>query len=973
MVRCPSHVELEAFAAGTGGNDLEQRVALHVEECPTCSARLSRASGEESLVAELRAALDEPIEQAPGAPTSFAHYRVLGPLGEGGMGVVFEAEQQRPRRRVALKVLRPGAVGARALRRFEYEAEVLGRLDHPGIARIHEAGTFESDSAPRPFLAMERVEGRPLDEHVRTENPDRGARLGLFLAVCDAVQHAHRRGVLHRDLKPSNVLVTPEGRPKILDFGIARPLEADRSASLATRPGQLVGTPAYMSPEQVSDDPASLDTRTDVYSLGVVLYELLAGRPPLALDGVSLPEIARRVVEEEPPPLGALDRSLAGDLETIVAKALEKDRERRYAAVSDLAGDVRRFLADEPITARPPTMRYRLSKFVRRNRALSVAGLTAVVALMVGLVGIALQSEATRRQRDRADSIRVFLEDLLRAANPVHAAHASDYTVRQALDEATLRLESGLRGEPVVEASLRTTIGEAYVHLGAYDAAERHLRRALDLRRRRFGDEHVSVAATLAALAEVLRSRGWTDAAEELASRAHALYEAGAVEDDGLVQAKSVLADIAGHHRLDYAAAERLLREAVAIQERVHGKNHALLPVTLSKLAGVYERRRNMVEAEATYRRALELSRAVNGRAHVHTFSCGEQLGSFLREKGALAEAEELAREALQAFEEVLGPDHPLVGPRLLNLAAVVRQRGDHARAEELDRRGLDLLDDRYVGHRVLREETALRLSSPPGARDDEQRREDYATLLERLAVELGPAHPDLDDTRRSLAESLIAAGEEDAVERLYRDALRATEGVPGAEQRRTAFRNNIAASLVRRGRHAEAVAQFRAVLDERIALLGEDHSLVGNAHNNLSVALLRSGAHLEAEEHARRAVAIYENVLGEPHVRTAKAHKTLGNALVEQRRLQEAEPYLRRSVAWFDERPPDLPPMSRALRWTHGESLYYLGRCLLLQGRGTEAAGFLERAVAQLEGRMVQGLPDAGTASRLLEDARSR
>src|ERR1043165_3724018 len=311
-----------------------------------------------------------------------AHYRVERVLGEGGMGVVYLARQERPDRAGALKLIRPGYAGEKMLRRFEHEAEVLGRLLHPGIAQIYEAGTADLGAGPQPFFAMELVRGVPLTRFAEQKELGTRERLELMARVCDAVQHAHQKGVIHRDLKPGNILVPADGQPKVLDCGVARATDSDiQSTTVQTGIGQLIGTVPYMSPEQVGGDPAELDTRSDVYALGVVLFELLSGRLPYSLEAKMIHAGARVIREEDPTRLSSIDRSLRGDVETIVGHALEKDKTRRYQAASALAADIRRYLSDETIAARPASTWYQLRKFSRRNRAL-VGGVGASFVIL---------------------------------------------------------------------------------------------------------------------------------------------------------------------------------------------------------------------------------------------------------------------------------------------------------------------------------------------------------------------------------------------------------------------------------------------------------------------------------------------------------------------------------------------------------------------------------------------------------------
>ncbi len=337
-------------------------------------------------------------------PVRIGQYKMLDPLGEGGMGVVYRAEQDNPRREVALKVIQPGAASAEMLRRFEQEAHVLGRLNHPAIAQIHEAGAADAGLGPQPFFAMELIAGQRLNEYVREQQPNLRQKLELMVKVCGAVQHAHQKGIIHRDLKPANLLVEKSGQPKVLDFGVARVTGADLpSVSRHTEVGQLIGTVPYMSPEQVAADPDALDTRSDVYTLGVILYELLAGRLPYAVRDKPRAEAERVIILEEPTPLSSVNRAYRGDLETIVAKALEKDKTRRYQSASELAADLERFLRDEPIVARPAGVLDQLRKFARRNKALVGGVGAALVALTLGVIGTALGLYRERTARAAAE------------------------------------------------------------------------------------------------------------------------------------------------------------------------------------------------------------------------------------------------------------------------------------------------------------------------------------------------------------------------------------------------------------------------------------------------------------------------------------------------------------------------------------------------------------------------------------------
>jgi len=402
-------------------------------------------------------------------------YEILALLGRGGMGLVFEARQDRPRRTVALKLLRPELADAGMRRRFEVEAELLGALKHEGIARIFEAGTVETELGPQSFLAMERIEGRSLLEYAASAELSVQDRVRLVLRVCAAVQHAHERGVIHRDLKPGNVLVESSGQPKVLDFGVARAMNADLDVeSVYTQAGQLIGTVAYMSPEQARGDSERLNVRTDVYSLGVILYQLLAGRLPLPVSEKSLPEAIRILSEDAPTPLVHVAPRIPIDLATIAGKAIERESERRYESVAALGEDLRRFLANEPIRARPPSALYQLRKFGRRNRVL-VGGVTSVfVLLVIGVILTATGQLREQRLRERAEKLQLDAEFALELSN--FDAYAANLAVVEAAlvasDTVNARsrldmVSPGIRGWEWTHLRLRLDQSDPVIHNGA--------------------------------------------------------------------------------------------------------------------------------------------------------------------------------------------------------------------------------------------------------------------------------------------------------------------------------------------------------------------------------------------------------------------------------------------------------------------------------------------------------------------------
>ena len=892
-------------------------------------------------------------------------YKLLEQIGEGGFGTVWVAEQEKPvRRRVALKIIKPGMDTKEVIARFEQERQALAMMDHPNIARVLDAGATPMG---RPFFVMELVRGIRITEFCDQANLPTAERLRIFIAVCHAVQHAHQKGIIHRDLKPSNILVTLHDGvpvPKVIDFGIAKATQQQRLTDLTiyTQFEQLIGTPLYMSPEQVERSGLDIDTRSDIYSLGVLLYELLVGRTPFDPETLmkrGLDEIRRVVREQEPQKPSTFVSTMAmdlrsnlaqhrqtdgaklvgqirGDLDWIVMKALEKDRARRYDTATGLAEDIQRHLLSEPVQARPPTMGYRFRRFVKRNKIAFGAGTGIAAALLIGMAvstwmffkekqarerAVAAEQKATT-EVGKSQQVAQFLKDMLKGVGPSVALGRDTTMLREILDKTAERVGKDLKDQPEVEAELLATISSVYFDLGEWMAAEEMGRRALSIRRKRFGNEHPAVARSLLGVATRLQMQGKNAEAEimhrealamqrKLLGNGHADTAVSLLHFGNLMLAKSRFSEaeamfiecletyrkLYGNESLDVALslhnlasaldakgksteAETMYRESLEIRRKLSGNEQPEVARTLNNLADLLP----PDEKEAMLREALAIRRKVLGSEHPDLCVSLRHLAIVLANQGKPAEAESLQREALAITGNLKGNEHPDLARELNDLAFMLGAQSKITEAKTMYRESLEMRrklsgnEQPEVAHTLYNLATFLPLD------------ERESMLREALAIRrkvLGSEHPDLCLTLHHLAAVLQVQGKLAEAESLQREGLAMTRKLKGNEHLDVATSlKNLATIFESQEKLAEAETMSREALAIQRKLLGNEHSDVAKALHSLAIVLAKQGKLAEAEALFRKALAMQRKLLGNEHSEVAISLHNLASLLRDQGRL---------------------------------------------------------------------------------------
>jgi len=721
-----------------------------------------------------------------GAVPEVEGYRILGPLGQGGMGTVWRAVQQSTRREVALKILGWGVLGSQKnRRRFEREVELASRLEHPHIARVYDSGLYEG----LYYYAMELIEGLPLDEFAEKHGLDQRQTLELVRKVCRAVQYAHQRGVIHRDLKPSNILVTEDGQPHVLDFGLAKGnLEGEATLTISVG-GDVLGTPAYMSPEQAAGKVDRVDTRSDVYSLGVILYRLLTGEPPHDLTG-DRREVLRRIAEEEPRRPREVAKDLDRELEALLLKALAHDPDGRYASAGDLADDIDRYLAGEPLSAKAPTMGYFLYKRLRKHRV-RVAVAAGVLAALTGMavlayVRIAQARDEARQEAAKARTVTDFFNETLTPGDQAEA-DGREVTVLAVLNKAAGQIEAKFSGQPLLEAEIRQCLGIRYMALKDYDAAHQQLSAAVELWQRHLGKDHPSTLAAKYGLANALRFQGEPAEAEQL--HREVLQDRERVLGKDSLETLRSMDDLAKTlaDQEKYADAEALQRHVLKAAQRVLGKENPDTLVFAKDLANTLWDRGQHDAAEALYREVVQTRQRVLGEGHPDTISSMQDLASALWDQGKYREGLAWYVRTAKTCERALGAGHPATQGSVWKLGSALTELTWHSEGGPAHSGDLELPDG--VSKKDIVDSLALVDKAANDLHCQYKHRE--AEPLLRMVLEvrqriLGNDHADTLKSQEILADDLYWQGKYRDAEPLYEEVLEALKEILGDEHPET-------------------------------------------------------------------------------------------------------------------------------------------------------------------------------------------
>ena len=852
---CPDVEELERFVNNDVDPARRSAIESHAATCDSCSTLLADLKENSRLLEEMRRAHESAGDRSHDdlSSISLPGYELLRTIHEGGQGILYEARQLSTNRTVAVKLLLHGRYATKKQRRrFEREIDLAAHLDHPNIVTVFDSGVTEDQ---RMFLVMRYVNGVPLDRFAIECGLSIPETLALFEKICHAVNDAHQHGVIHRDLKPNNILIDSSGEPHLLDFGLARlsetPTDAERS--MQTQPGEFVGTLAYAAPEQVSGETQSIDVRSDVYAIGVMLFETLTGRHPYPIDG-RLAEIIQSIAEHEPSRPSSIRSEVDDELDTIVLKLLSKEKDRRYQSVAGLLRDLENYRTGSPIEAKGDSTLYLLRKSLRRHRvpvaAATVVFLVLITAAIVSF-GFWQHTQAALDQSEieasKASAINEFLLNMLSSVNP--SKQQKDITVRQALDQAAETIDESFSGQPLTEASVRYTIGTTYHSLGFHDSAEPHLLRALELRQQDPGEDHPHTLATLSALALVYIDAG------------------------------------------RYEEAEQLALQSLDLHQRVLGEEDPQTLAALSNLGLLYYRQGRRDEAQPIWEKTLELRRRVLGEEHLDTLLSMSNLGWFYNNQGRHDDAEGLLVAARDIRSRTLGPEHPDTLKSAANVAFLYNNIGLYEDAETI------LRDVFKVQRHVIGEEhpdTIFTMGCLAWAYSQQVKYEDAEALqVECLAISrraFGDDHPMTLQAMNDLAILYDRSEQHEKAEPLKIETVEARRSVLGPEHPDTlASMNNLAVFYHGQGRHDEAEELYLETYNVRRRVLGEEHPDTVASLYNIGWLRYSQGRLQESEDICLRAIETYVRTVGPANRKVMNARNFLASMYSEQQRWEDA------------------------------------------------------------------------------------
>ena len=853
--------------------------------CPACAlqdALLPNASGG-----------DRPPPLSIG-PTIhyFGDYELLAEVGRGGMGVVYRARQTKLNRIVALKMILTGRLASELeVKRFQQEAGAAANLQHPNIVAVHEVGEHESQH----YYSMDLVEGRSLAELAREQPLSTKQAARYIKIVADAINYAHEKGTLHRDIKPTNILIDPRDERRITDFGLARCKDFD---SHLTASGQLVGTPAFMSPEQAEGETNAIGPASDVYSVGAVLYYLLTQRPPFSAE--SLADLLDQVIHREPVSPGLLNPSVPRDLQTISLKCLQKDPAHRFQSAQQLSDELGRFCSGKPILSRPPNVVERTWRWCARNRAIAGSLATAALVLVAGTAIITWQAVRAKTEAARSQQVLGFLEDMLKSVGPSVALGRDTTMLRELLDKTAERVGTELKNQPAVRADLQTIIGDVYNELGLFGKAEAMHRQVLATLTTLHGPEHADVATALFNLGAALQGQSKLTEAERLDREALAMRRKllGGYNAD-VANSLENLAEVVGLQG-KLADAETMLWEVVAIQKRVLGSENADLATSIQNLGQTFRVEGKLPDAERMERQALDMRRKLFGNDHPDVATSLNGLGIVLNEEGRMEEAETVHREALKLRRRLLGNEHPSVAESLNNLAILLDDQGRLAEAETVHREALGI--EKQV---------------------------------------LGATHPEVANSLNNLAFVLRDEGKLNEAESMEREALALWKTNFGLEHFQVATAlNNLGVILYKENRLAEAEAVHIEALAMRRKILGDQHPAVAASLEHLAEVLQARDRFEEAEPYLRECLAIREKASPDDWS-TFSVRSELGQVLLAGRKYSEAEPLLISGYKGLEQHKSRIPAPNRDKM---KEALKALIRLYEVMGKQEQAANWKQK-----------------------------